>query len=318
MLTNFPNGLSSFGSPVIGGPFNIPYSAMGAQHSQVVFVDVDSGSDGNAGDDPSIPVATIARAQALVDSGVGAMIYIATGSYEENIVITKDYIHLIGSKAPRYAWPDIVPAAGKALHQQACQGLFLHRLRFAAPAEDTDLMLIEGNGNIFDSLVLDGDAAMGNAKALIRLKGNADDDSYTASEGIIRNSLLRGSGGVGIIFDTGDAPTNGVGVTGVLIEGNWFTLNDQQDLATADTGGGVYSVQDALIRANWFATKNKAAYIDLTTSNGGAASDQTGAIQGNVFAADAIDTTRIAMVGTGFTFGGNFSNLGVVDGTGLD
>lgn len=318
MLTNFKNGITSFGIPQMGSLLNIPYIPVGDKFAQVVFVDAENGNNGNPGDDPSIPVATITRALALVDSGVGAMIFVAPGSYEENVVVTKDYVHLIGSRSPRYAWPDIVPASGVALTQEACQGLILHRLRFAAPAEDVDLCLIEGNGNIFDSVIFDGDSTMGNAKALVRLKGNADDDSYTASEGFIRRCLFRGSGGIGLIFDTGDAPTNGVGVTGAIIEENWFTLNDQQDIATADTGGGVYSCQDILIVRNYFLTKNKTCYMDFTTSAGGAAGDQTGAIQSNIIAADAINTTRIAMVGTGLTYGGNFSNLGVTDGTGLD
>jgi len=73
-----------------------------------------------------------------------------------------------------------------------------------------------------------------------------------------------------------------------------------------------------VIVQNSFEDKNKATYIDLTTTNGGAASDQTGAIEENVFASDTITTTKIKMVGTGFTFSGNFDTVGVVDGSGLD
>lgn len=319
MLTNFPHGLSSFGIPLVGNLLNVPFNLPHSRKSQVVFVDAEHGNDGNAGDSPSIPVASITRALALVDGGVGAMIFIAPGSYEENVVVTKDYVHLIGSMSPRYAWPDIVPTAGKALHQSAAQGLILHRLRFAAPAADTDLLLLEGNGNIITSCVFDGDATMGNAKALVRLKGNADDDSYTSSEGLIEGCLFRGSGGVGLIFDTGDAPGNGVGVTDALIKGNQFIANDQVDIATADTGTGTYSVQNTEIYRNRFMTKNKTTYIDLTTSNGGAAGDQSGAITGNYFASDVLTAgNEIKMVGTAFTFGGNFSTVGVKDGSGLD
>lgn len=311
LLTNYPNGLSSFGIPLTGPWGNVPLDG------EVFFVDGENGNDGNPGTSPDSSFSTIGRALEFVTSGKGTMIFIAPGSYAENIEITQDYVCLIGMLSGGYARPDVVPDSGVALTVIA-QGFVCHHIRFAAPAEDTDLVLHEGNGYLYSDCVFDGDATMGNEKALVRLKGNADDDSYTASEGTIRGCLLRNSGGIGVIFDTGDAPGNGVGVTGAIIEGCQFTLNDQQDIATADTGGGVYSVQDALIRNNNFATKNKTCYIDLTTSNGGAAGDQTGAIQGNVFAADAINTTRIAMVGTGFTFGGNFSNLGVVDGTGLD
>lgn len=318
-LTKFPSGLSSFGIPQIGGLLNVPFVSPGAKFAQVVFVDPSRGNDGNAGDDPSIPVATFARAQALVDSGVGAMIFLAPDSYVENFVVTKDYLHIIGQMTPRYAWPDIVPASGKALYQQAAQGLILHRLRFAAPAADTDLLLIEGNGNIFDSCIFDGDAAQGNAKGLVRLKGNASDDSYTASEGLIRRCLFRGSGGQGLIFDTGASPGNGVGVTDALVEDNIFVANDQEDVATQDTGTGTYSVQKTELRRNFFQSKNKTTYVDLTTTNGGAASDQTGAINGNYFASDVITAgTTVKMVGTGFTFTGNYYTVGIKDGSGLD
>jgi hypothetical protein len=69
---------------------------------------------------------------------------------------------------------------------------------------------------------------------------------------------------------------------------------------------------------NVFVDKNKTTYIDLTTANGGAASDQKGIIVGNYFNTDAFTTTNVKMVGTGFGFAGNRSNLGVGDGTGLD
>src|SRR5581483_8236045 len=89
---------------------------------------------------------------------------------------------------------------------------------------------------------------------------------------------------------------------------------------TIDQGGGVYSIKNGYIGPrNTFADKNKACYIDFTTTNGGAAADQTGTIEGNFFCCDAIvANTQVKIVGTGFTFPGNFDTVGVVDGSGLD
>jgi len=279
------------------------------------YVWAEEGNDGLNGLAPGSALASIG--EALDRAAARDMILIGPGTYNENVVVTKDYISLIGAVAPGYAKPDIVPDAGKALYVQAAQGIIGIHLRLSSA--DDDVLLNEGNGFVFADCVFDGDGQSA-TEGLVRLKGNADDDSYTASEGVIEDCLFRGSGGVGLIFDTGDAPWNGVGCTDDVIRRCSFIGNTEVDIVTQDSGSGAttYSVQRALIEGNFFRDKNKTCYIDFTTANAGAASDQTGAIMGNTFAADAINTTRVAMVGTGFTFGGNFSNLGVVDGTGLD
>lgn len=318
--TPFPQGVSSFGIPLMGGNVGIPYGR-GGQAWFVGSPDVDEtffANDSNSGADPDDVFATVQRA--IDVAKVGDVICVYSGSYEENVVVDKDYITIIGCQLPGYAKPDIVPASGVSLSNSAAQGMVLRHLRLAAPAADVDLMLIEGNGFLVEDCVLDGDATQGNAKALIRLKGNADSDSYTASEGIIRNCLFRGSGGDGLIYDTGNAPGNGVGSTDVIVEDNIFILIDQIAIATADTGTGVYSVKRTTIRRNSFQDKNKATYMDFTTSNGGAAADQSGTVYGNYFSTDTnpMNTTIIKAVGTAFTFPGNFNNVGINDGSGLD
>jgi hypothetical protein len=316
-FTNFPYGVTSFGIPLMGQNVGIPYGRGGS----VWFVaspDVDQtfwANDSNAGTSPNEAFATINRA--IDEAEPGDTIVIFSGSYDENVVVDKDYITIIGAQISGYGKPDIVPSSGLALYNQAAQGMVLRHLRLAAPAADVDLMLIEGNGYIVEDLVLDGDATMGNAKALIRLKGNDTDDSYTASEGVIRNCLFRGSGGDGLIFDTAEAAV-GVGETDVTVENCVFVGIDQIAIATADTGPGTYSIQRGQIRGCLFEDKNKATYIDLTTSNGGAAGDQSGSCYGNYFASDTMTTTVIKAVGTAWTFIGNYDTVGIFDGSGLD
>lgn len=310
-FTNFPNGVTGFGIPLMGGNYSIPN-----RNGKVLFVDPNGlaprSSSGRA-------FRTIQDAIDSMSSDSGSTILVFPGSYEEALEVDSiNYLSIIGAMLPGYAKPDIVPTAGLALSVVASQGIVLRHLRFAAPAADTDLILQEGNGFIIEDCVLDGDATQGNAKGLLRLKGNADDDSFTASEGVVRNCLFRGSGGFGLIFDTGDAPGNGVGCTDDVIQGCTFIGNDQPDIVTADTGTGVYSAQRVDIVGNLFATKNKSTVLDFTTSNGGAAGDQSGTVRGNWFANDTVDTTVIKAVGTAFTFPGNFNTVGVVDGSGLD
>ncbi len=294
-----------------------PFIGIPERTGRTWFVSQTNGNDTFTGTNPAQAFKTIARAMNVVKSGRGDVIFIYPGSYAENIVVTQDYLTMVGATGNGYGRPDVVPAAGLALNVNA-QGFKAYGIRFAAPAADTDTVRVQGNGFIFDFDVFDGDVTQGNAKCLLRLKGNATDDGKTSSEGFITDSLFRGSGGQGLCFDTGDAPGNGVGSTDDFVLHNRFYGNDQQDIATQDTGSGTYSVHTTNIYQNYFETKNKAVYIDLTTSNGGAASDQTGAINGNWFGSDTITTTSVAMVGTGFTFTGNYYTVGIKDGSGLD
>lgn len=61
-LTNFPNGVSSFGIPLTGG---MPPSFYG----RYWFVDAKIGSDGNSGKSASRPFQTMSKAFTMVDSG---------------------------------------------------------------------------------------------------------------------------------------------------------------------------------------------------------------------------------------------------------
>lgn len=293
---------------------NANFASLDFAPGQTFWVDALNGvnAGNNGGQDQ--PFRTIARAYAACVSGRGDVIRVMPGSYDENLVISKDYVNLVGAVPGRYGWPDIVPSTGVALTVNA-QGFTCGHCRFAST--DDDVIVQRGNGFIYEQCVFDGDGN-GVGDALVHLLPSDTDDSYTASEGLIRACLFRGSGGLGLIFDTGAAPAVGVGVTDCLIDGNIFVGNTGIDIVTADAGGGVYSVQQTIISNNRFEDKNKTTYIDLTTANGGAASDQTGSIMGNWFAADAITGTEVKMSGTGFTFAGNYDTVGIVDGSGLD
>lgn len=313
--TQFPNGVSSYGIPLFGtNETQIPN-----MNGKVFFVDDVRGSDGYSCLSPQNPCLTIQKAHDLAGDENGDTILVFPGSYTENIIVTKDYITIKGAQFG-YAKPDVVPSSGVALTINNAQGFRSFNMRYAAPAADVDLIVQEGNGFAYIGNVLDGDATQGNAKALLRLEGDDSDDSYTASEGVIEGNLFRASGGVGIAIRPGEPPSNGVGSTDLDIRRNVFQANDQCDIATEDsTVAGVFSIQASRIGPdNIFMDKAASCYIDLTTANGGAASDQTGLIIGNYFAIDDVSTTEVKMVGTGFHFVGNYDGGGIEDGTGLD
>lgn len=305
-ITPFPHGLSSFGIPLVGNGETLPRVS-----GKVLFVDAVSGNDGMTGEAPGAAFATIGRAILGCVDGAGDIVYVFPGSYAENVVVNKDYVNVIGAIEGGYARPDVVPATGVPITVTG-QGCALIHIRAAGVAADS--VVQSGNGFIHFDCVFDGDGTA--AKAGLRLIGTTA-TSHTASEGKVLGSLFRGCAN-GVIFDVAPTP-NLVGSTDNLFIGNTFYANTL-DFATAETNlGGTYSVQFTDIGPfNVFQDKNKATYIDLTTANGGAASAQSGTIVGNWFATDTSTTTKFKMVATGFTFMGNYSTVGLIDGSGLD
>ena len=63
-ITNFPNGVSSWGQPLTGGVGGIPL--VGGNY---YFCDPANGSDGNDGTSPESAVATLYRLHALMTAG---------------------------------------------------------------------------------------------------------------------------------------------------------------------------------------------------------------------------------------------------------
>lgn len=100
-LTNFPNGITSFGIPVYG---SIP-----AIRGQYYFVDPTAGSNGNSGKELSRALADVANAYSKCSDGVGDGIILlsrgstaaATTSYlTEELAWAKNGITMVGLAAP--------------------------------------------------------------------------------------------------------------------------------------------------------------------------------------------------------------------------
>jgi hypothetical protein len=304
-VTNFPFGVSSFGQVLGGpGPSSIPNPSLGGQ---TFFVDPDKGSDGNFGDSSDSPLATITRANALARDGAGDSVFLFPGTYDENVVITKDYLALIGCVFAGYARPDITPASGVPLTVQA-QGFMSRHCRFAGTAADG--VVQQGNGFLYTDCVFDGDLTA--LKAGLRLRGLAADTHFTASEGLITKNLFRGSVS-GLAFDSASAP-NGVGSTDNVVDGNLFYSNTKDITAEKSGAGGVYSCQLTNIINNYFADKNKAVYIDLLTNIDGPAASQTGTLMNNYFnSTAALTNVLIKINGTGFACVAAYSAIGITN-----
>lgn len=106
MLTNFKNGISSFGMPILGG--SIPSTT-----GNVWFVSSLSGSNGNVGNDPVAPKATLAGAVAAATANNGDIVVVMPGHVETvstaaYLTVSKAGLRFIGlgegAKRPTFTW----------------------------------------------------------------------------------------------------------------------------------------------------------------------------------------------------------------------
>lgn len=97
-LTKFPNGVSSFGIPMVGG---VPFG----NGSKPLFVAPNTGSDGNRGIDSSKPLDTLSKSQTLATANKNDVVYMisennsasSTTDYQSSALDwAKDGVHLVG------------------------------------------------------------------------------------------------------------------------------------------------------------------------------------------------------------------------------
>jgi hypothetical protein len=113
-LTNFPNGVTSFGMPMVPGPGivpNIPATSSKSGTTGIYFVDGTNGNDGFEGTSPTRAFKTLDRAYNSCLGGANEVIYILGGDTSVNfsssiasggagLVWSKNYTHCIGLAAP--------------------------------------------------------------------------------------------------------------------------------------------------------------------------------------------------------------------------
>ncbi len=137
MPTNFPNGVSSYGSPVV------PAGYFGST-SKTFFVDGATGSNGNDGKTPKKALATVTKALSLCTDKAGDVIYLlndgnTSGTSRDTATIawSLDNTHLIGVCAPT---------------------MLSQRARISPPTSATAVvtpqLTVSGNGNSFTNISL--------------------------------------------------------------------------------------------------------------------------------------------------------------------
>lgn len=92
--SDFPNGVTSFGVPVLGSAGGLQFTG------DFYFVDASTGSDGNTGT-ADFPLATLERAHALCTAGNNDVVFFkGTNAQSTTLNWSKNQTHLVGMCAP--------------------------------------------------------------------------------------------------------------------------------------------------------------------------------------------------------------------------
>lgn len=170
-LTNFPNGITSFGVPVLGGIGGIPFTG------DYWFVDPASGSDGYDGKSPATPFATLYRAVSRAASGNNDVIVLigdgaTTGTARLSLANavaadstattgtlnwSKNALHLVGVCAPT--------AVGQRARIAPPSGTYT-----AATFNATTMVNVTGVGCVFQNIDIFGGFSTGNAAMITWLE----------------------------------------------------------------------------------------------------------------------------------------------------
>lgn len=252
---------------------------------------------------------------AVASAQEGDVIYVQPGTYSENIVVTTDYLTIVGAQAGGYGRPDVSATTGVALVVRA-QGFVCKRMRFVNSA-NTDTVRIEGNGFKFEDCVFDGNTSQTSTVGVVRLWCNTTDDSFTASEGIIKDSYIRGGGAKGMVFDC-QAALVGVLPTDDVIDNVRFADNVAEDIFLAATAASVADMKRCVFYRCHIGIggKNKATHVDIKTNKIGTAN--TSVFEECFINDDTIDTTALKVDATGASFIGCYNLDGVINGDAID
>ena len=173
-LTAFPNGVSSFGVPVVGSGPSIPAST-----GTYFFVDSTTGSNSNSGRDKDHPVATITYALTLCTASKGDVIVVMPG-YTETvtaaITVNKAGVYIIG-----LGWGNLIPSiqGNGAIDAVSITAANVTLDNFQFPSPDTDaqtaVINVTAAGVTIRNIRAIGSETSNNVVDMITLASGADD-----------------------------------------------------------------------------------------------------------------------------------------------
>lgn len=242
-FTNFPNGISSFGVPIIGGGGLFPGITQGNNY----FVKPSSGSDSNSGKSPAKALKTLSRAHTLATANQNDVVFLfaehgvtaanTTDYQSETLTWSKNMVHLVGIGAPvnvsnraRIAFLSTYDTASN-LFTLSANGCFIHNISMfagVAGTNPTGCLSVTGDRNVFSNSHIAGIGNNANDIAgaySLQLSG-ADENRFigctigldTIARGTGANSeILFGSGATRNKFEDCDIITYAEAATHVFV-----------------------------------------------------------------------------------------------------
>jgi hypothetical protein len=309
-LTNYPNGITSFGIPQFGNG-DIP-TMLGS----VFFVDSATGSAANNGLDKANALATIDGAVNKCTASKGDVIIVLPGHSETlTAAITCDIAGITiiglgeGTLRPQLTVGGVIDgititadnvtidnlyfneatAAATANINIAAANAKLRRIHMDCGTNDVDVITVTATGEL---------PTIEDCTVLITANGP---DSWVKFEGvidrpIIRRNVIVGSDGTNP-YDDGVLDFNSQAVTNPAVYGNVFNGGNQTVTVVANGASVVAAVYGPNVYAGSATNADNVVSISavsLAADSIGASEIATGAIAADAFAAGAIDAAAIA------------------------
>jgi hypothetical protein len=240
-ITNFPNGLASFGVPIVGG--GLPPAIDGADHQIYYFVDKLRGYDGAPADSPERASDNIIDVITKVNASINwsgspwaprKVIVIAPGKYEENITSLPYGAVMVGLGN---AWDldgengvTIKPASGSPVNVTSMINMLLENICFESPDTSPVFQVDNFNRNVMRNCVIAGlpgasPTTTRGFEVVKDMTGNLllnldirvcrngiyivtdNANSKQASGNLIKGCMVRGADQTGIHFDANCVPS---------------------------------------------------------------------------------------------------------------
>lgn len=307
-FTNFPNGATSFGIPLLGmGRMVAGAPSQRNTYGRTWFVNAYAGSDGNNGDSPLSPMATMTEAFSRVASG--DVINIA-GKFTEQLITPVNvfdvWVRGMGNR-PRHA--DATPVGGNLMAAQ------LAPPASGGTAAQATVRVLQ-QGWRFENILFTAIDANAGCIELVRNAASGDDER-DASHAEILGCRFAGTG-IGVKIGATSFTEN---VFNALIQGNTFNNMTQAILGASCQPNGIQILGNYAFAC----TKNITAKLQgsrvqgniigpFTAAANSGGIDLTGGIAGNIVTLNYLSGTYsnaggYVAAGAGDEWAGNMNSL---------
>jgi hypothetical protein len=293
-ITNFPNGVSSFGVPVIGAGSSIP-----SVSGKYIFVDGTNGSDGNNGDGMTSAKATIASA--VASAVANDCVVILPGTYTEAVTVSVAGVSIVGlgTSVKLVIWTSATDTASLTLaaNYTSVSGIYFKAPVYTASAAVASITLSSaGYAHIYGNQF---QGQTGSYNAIYSPVCNSDNVT-------IENNLF-------IYFNTS---TYGAAILGVEAGGlsysGWEILNNyfHSCVTEVNINGRVCLVQGNTFAINGINAAGAGAAVCTLALDLSGTSSYGNNVHGN-FLGGAYSSTLYKIGASGDDWGGNYNIAGL-------